>query len=266
MPTKIDTEVQLLRLLSSSSIQIDATFLRTSTHQVKYGAEHLDRFYADFDAIKDQRFDAIIITGAPVEQLPFEEVDYWDELVKVVHWANDNVFAELFICWGAQAGLYIDFDVEKVIYPQKVFGIYPHSLCCTHRITRGFDDVVNVPQSRYTGLGEEQLTKQIERGRLIPLVSSSEAGPNILITPHAHKTYVLGHFEYDRTTLDAEYKRDVARGLKTALPVNYYPDDDPARTPVQNWGAHANLLFDNWIDFVYQETPYDLSTLKPCKF
>jgi homoserine O-succinyltransferase len=266
MPTKIDTEVQLLRLLSSSSIQIDVTFLRTSTHQVKYGAEHLDRFYADFDTIKGQRFDAIIITGAPVEQLPFEEVDYWEELVEVVHWANDNVFAELFICWGAQAGLYIDFDVSKVIYPQKLFGIYPHNTSTPHRLTRGFGDTVQVPQSRYTGLNKQDLQHRIDQGKLISLVDSKDAGPNILITPHAHKTYVLGHFEYDRHTLDTEYKRDLERGLSTQIPLNYYPGDDPSKRPMQNWSAHANLFFDNWIDFVYQETPYDLGTLKPCEF
>jgi homoserine O-succinyltransferase len=306
MPTKIDTEVQLLRLLSRSSIQIEASFLRAATHEAKHGADHLDRFYVDFDDIKDDKFDAIIITGAPVEQLPFDEVDYWSEFEKVVHWANNNVFAELFICWGAAAGLQVDFGVGKEVLDEKLFGVYPHKLApessavvtshggettsANHPLMRGFDDVFNIPNSRFIKPDAADLERVLGEGKLIPLAVSDEIGVNILTTPHIHKTYVLGHFEYDRETLDAEYRRDTVSendpnenkafievgplcspkipksqpGVK--LPVNYYPSDDPTQQPNFSWRSHANLFFMNWIDYIYQETPYDLADLKPCRF
>ncbi|GHT81835.1 homoserine O-succinyltransferase [Actinomycetota bacterium] len=266
MPTKIDTEVQLLRLLSRSSIQIEAYFLRASTHVPKHDSAHLNHFYVNFDDIKDQRFDAIIFTGAPVEQLDFEEVDYWDEFKKVVQWASDNVFAELFICWGAQAGLYSEFGIQKQMLKDKLFGAYPHSIVATHQFTRGFDDTVYIPQSRHSDVDITGLQKVINEGKLLELVSSYALGPNILTTPHGHKTYVLGHLEYDRGTLENEYKRDVSQGLNTDVPKNYYPEDNPKLEPLMSWKAHANLFFVNWINYVYQETPFDLNKLSPCKF
>ncbi|MDR2538261.1 MAG: homoserine O-succinyltransferase, partial [Bifidobacteriaceae bacterium] len=219
MPTKIDTEVQLLRLLSLSSIQIEPLFLKTSSHQTKYGAEHLDKFYVDFPSISNQRFDAIIITGAPLEQLDFEQVDYWDELVEVVHWANDNVFAELFICWGAQAGLYIDFGIQKTMLEQKLFGVFDYTTSGQHRLTRGFDDVIRIPQSRFSELNHSDLAKVIASGKLIPLLTDTHGTPNIITTPHTHKTYLLGHLEYDRETLDIEYRRDLAHAKNSQYSV-----------------------------------------------
>ncbi|MDR1447895.1 MAG: homoserine O-succinyltransferase [Candidatus Ancillula sp.] len=266
MPAKVDTEVQLLRLLSNSSIQIESYFLRTVTHNVKYEAEHLDRFYVDFNDIINKKFDAIIITGAPLEQLAFEEVDYWDELVKVINWASNNVFAELFICWGAAAGLYVDFGVEKVNLSEKISGIFQHTKCRMNRLTRGFDDVFNIPHSRYTMPDPQQLNELVEQGKLITLVDSPETSATILTTPHMHKTYILGHLEYDRETLDTEYRRDLRRGINAKIPRNYYPNDDYMETPQFSWRATASLFFGNWIDYVYQETPYDLSKLIPCKF
>jgi homoserine O-succinyltransferase len=266
MPTKIDTEVQLLRLLSRSSIQIEAYFLRTSSHNVKYGSQHLDKFYVNFSEIADQRFDAIIITGAPVEQLPFTQVDYFDELCQIINWANSNVFGELFICWGAQAGLYTEFGIDKVDLAQKLFGVYPHHVTTPHRLTRGFDDTVLIPQSRHTDVDHIKLESVIESGKLLPLVSSNALGPNVLTTPHGHKTYILGHLEYDRMTLGHEYWRDIERGFTIDVPKNYYPNDNPNIEPNMSWCAHANLFFINWIDYVYQETLYDLNSMQPCAF
>jgi homoserine O-succinyltransferase len=266
MPTKIDTEVQILRLLSRSSIQIESFFLKVSSHEFKHDVEHLKRFYYSFDELKGQKFDAIIITGAPVEQMPFKDVDYWDEFCEIVHWASHNVFAKLFICWGAQAGMYIDFDIDKHNLESKLFGIYPHTIIKDHEFTRGFDDIVMIPQSRHTDINHNELGEIIRQGKLVPLVSSTALGSNILTTPKGHKTYVLGHLEYDRETLENEYKRDISEGKVIDVPKNYYAKDDPSQSPEMSWKSHANLFFINWINYVYQETPFDLDTLKPCVF
>jgi homoserine O-succinyltransferase len=261
MPTKIATEVQLLRLLSSSSIQIEACFLRVATHHVKHGAEHLDKFYKEFDEIKGEQFDAIVVTGAPVEQLAFEEVDYWAEFQEIMDWARTNVFAKLYICWGAQAGLYLDFGVKKVIYPEKLLGIYKYQRVGKHVLTRGFDDEFMMPQSRYTGLNQGDLADKLAEGELICLATSSDADGGAIFTTHdKRQTYVTGHLEYDRDTLDIEYKRDAKAGVGQ-MPKNYYPDDDPAQTPKFTWRAHADLFFSNWIGTVYQDTPFDLKEL-----
>jgi homoserine O-succinyltransferase len=264
MPTKIDTEVQLLRLMSRSSIQIEPVFLRTATYKPSHDSMHLDSFYVEFDDIKDQQFDAIIITGAPVEQLKFDDVQYFDEFVKIVKWSESNVFAKLFICWGAQAGLYVDFDVEKQLLEQKIFGVYPHKVAKSargHHLTRGFDDIIYIPQSRHSGLNARQVQEKIDCGELMSLIESSALGFNVLATPDSRKVYVLGHFEYDRNTLKNEYVRDLERGMSLDVPKNYFPGDDPKLAPNVTWRSHANLFFVNWINFIYQETPYDLREL-----
>jgi homoserine O-succinyltransferase len=233
---------------------------------VKHEAEHLDRFYVDFADIRRQKFDAIIITGAPLEQLEFTAVDYWDELVEVITWANRNVFAQLFICWGAIAGLFIDFGVQKVNLPGKISGVFLHTKRAENRLTRGFDDVFSIPHSRYSTPNAEQLNALISQRRLEVLADSAQIGATILTTKRLNKTYILGHLEYDRKTLDTEYRRDLARGADPEVPQNYYPDNDISKTPQFMWRAVASLFFSNWIDYVYQETEYDLSALKPCEF
>ncbi len=257
MPNKIDTEIQLLRLISQSPLQIDVDFLKLVSHTHKNTSpNHLSKFYLSFEEIKNTCYDGLIITGAPVETLPFEEVDYWQELVKVMDWSQTNTTSVIHICWGAQAGLYHHYKVEKIQYEQKLFGIYPQRLNISHRLFRGFDDIFMGPQSRYTGIDESQI--QEEQLRIV--AANDEIGATILISTDDHNIFLLGHFEYDTDSLQREYLRDQQRGLATKLPVNYFEDE--GLTKVTNcWRGHAHLLYHNWLNDVYQMTPYHLEDI-----
>ncbi len=258
MPLKEDTELQLLRSFSNTPLQIDLTFLMVKSHiPQNTSANHLNRFYTSFDEIKEQKFDGMIITGAPVEQMPFEEVDYWDEVCRIMDWTDTNVTSTMYLCWGAQAGLYHYYGIDKVALPEKLFGIYRHRVL--HRRTplvRGFDDEFYAPHSRHT----TNRTEDIENcSELTVLAKSDEAGVLLVKSNDDKRIFVMGHPEYDRYTLDKEYKRDVSKGLDIHLPVNYYPDNDPEQKPLLLWRAHANALYSNWLNYyVYQVTPYDL--------
>jgi homoserine O-succinyltransferase/O-acetyltransferase len=262
MPTKIATETQLLRLLGNTSLQVDVTLLRTNSHQSKNTPEeHLLNFYLTFDQVRDEKFDALIITGAPVEQLPFEEVDYWPELQEIMDWGLENVFSLFYICWGAQAALYHHFGVQKYPLPAKQFGVFPHRVLEKNvKLLRGFDDIFYAPHSRHTEVRQTDIEKVPD---LKVLVASEEAGVYIAGTRDGRQIFVTGHSEYDPLTLKKEYDRDVSAGLPISIPVNYYPGDDPSREPVVRWRGHANLLCANWINYyVYQETPYDIATFQ----
>lgn len=261
MPTKLETETQLLRLLSNSPLQIDIDFLQVATHEAKnVSKSHMDKFYNVFEDIKDNKYDGMIITGAPVEQMPFEEVDYWDELCKIMEWSKKNVYSVMHICWGAQAGLYYHYGIKKYPTDKKIFGIFPHfCLDDTHPLMRGLDDIYYVPHSRHT---------QIKRGDIaqikdLQILSYSEdAGVHIVADMDCRKFFITGHSEYDRDTLAKEYFRDIDKGLDIDMPVNYFPKNDPKAVPKMTWRGTANLIFNNWLNyFVYQKTPYDLSTL-----
>jgi len=258
MPTKIATETQLLRLLGNTPLQVEVTLLRTNSHTSKNTPEeHLLTFYQTFAEVKDQKFDGLIITGAPVEHLPFEEVDYWDELTEIMDWGLKNVFSLFYICWAAQAALYHQFGIPKYPLPAKMFGVFPHHILENHvKLLRGFDDVVYAPHSRHTEVRREDIEKVPE---LRILLESEEAGVYLVATRDGRQIFVTGHSEYDPLTLKSEYDRDVAAGLPIHVPVNYYPNNDPHRPPIVRWRSHAHLLFANWINYyVYQETPYDL--------
>ncbi|MBO6259496.1 MAG: homoserine O-succinyltransferase [Lachnospiraceae bacterium] len=258
MPLKEDTELQLLRSFSNTPLQIDLTFLMVKSHiPQNTSVNHLNRFYTSFDEIKDQKFDGMIITGAPVEQMPFEEVDYWDEVCRIMDWTDTNVTSTMYLCWGAQAGLYHYYGIDKVALPEKLFGIYRHKVL--HRRTplvRGFDDEFYAPHSRHT----TNRTEDIEAcSELTVLAKSDEAGVLLVKSNDDKRIFVMGHPEYDRYTLDKEYKRDIGKGLDIHLPLNYYPDNDPEKKPLLLWRAHANALYSNWLNYyVYQVTPYDL--------
>lgn len=261
MPKKIETETQISRILGNTPLQIELTLIRTKTHISKnVSKEHLLSFYKTFDEIKNQKFDGMIITGAPVEMLPFEEVDYWDELCGIMDWSIKNVHSTLHICWGAQAGLYHHFGIKKYKMDEKLFGVFPHTCDYpTSMLLRGFDNVFYAPHSRYTYVKREEIEKCND---LRILASSKEAGVHIVSKIGGRQFFVMGHSEYDPLTLDSEYRRDVSAGLDTALPKNYYIDNDPANGPLVNWRAHGNLLFTNWLNyFVYQSTPFDLEEL-----
>lgn len=262
MPTKISTETQLLRLLGNSPLQIEVTLLQTKTHESKNtSAEHLGSFYSYFEDVRDQRFDGLIITGAPIETLDFEEVDYWDELVEIMEWSKKNVFSTLHICWGAQAGLYHHYGIPKYLLPKKTFGVFEHHLEQNFvKLFRGFDDVFYVPHSRHTGIHRDPIDTHPD---LELMASSEEAGVYIVTARNGRQIFVTGHSEYDPDTLKEEYERDIAMGKSINIPNNYYPDDDPTRPPIVRWRGHANLLFTNWLNYyVYQETPYELSKAK----
>ena len=257
MPTKVATETQLLRLLGNSALQVEVTLLHTSTHESKnIDAEHLLKHYATFDEIRDQKFDGFIVTGAPVEQLPFEEVDYWDELTHIIDWADANTESTLYICWGAQAGLYHRYGVPKYDLPHKMFGVYEHRvLNPTESLLRGFDDVFLAPHSRHTEIRRADVDKVND---LQVLAESDKAGLYLLGTKDGRHIFVTGHSEYDPLTLKSEYDRDISKGLPIHVPQNYYPDDDPSQHPQVRWRGHANLLFSNWLNYyVYQVTPFD---------
>jgi homoserine O-succinyltransferase len=261
MPTKIATETQLLRLIGNSALQVEITLLRTAAHQSRNTPEeHLLAFYQTIDDVKDERFDGLIITGAPVENLPFEAVDYWNELQYIMDWREDHAFATFYICWGAQAGLYHHFGVPKYPLPEKMFGVFPHTIHHPNLpLFRGFDDVYYAPHSRHTEVRAQDIASVPE---LEVLSESDEAGLYIAATRDGRQIFVTGHSEYDPPTLKTEYDRDVALGLPIRVPRNYYPGDDPTRTPVVRWRSHANLLFANWLNYyVYQQTPFDLNLL-----
>lgn len=260
MPEKIVTETQLLRLLGNTPLHVEIELLQTASHTSKNTSkEHLLAFYKTFDEIKSMKFDGLIITGAPVELLNFEDVDYWDELCSIMEWSKTNVYSVLHICWGAQAGLYYHYGIKKYIYPEKLTGIFSHKcLIPEHPLMRGFDDIYLVPHSRYTGVLENDIRAVDD---LDILSVSNEAGVHIVADHECRKFFVTGHSEYDRQTLAAEYTRDKAKGLNH-FPRHYFPQDDPLNTPHMNWRAHASLLFSNWLNYiVYQHTPYDLSSL-----
>ncbi len=261
MPTKIATETQLLRLLGNTAIQVEPVLVRMSSHDSKNTPEeHLLAFYKTFEEIRNEKFDGLIITGAPVEHLPFEEVDYWQELTEILNWGYTHVFAHLYICWAAQAALFHQFGIPKYPLPDKQFGAYAHHILEKNvKLLRGFDDVFYAPHSRHTEIRRTDIDKIPD---LKILAESDDAGIYIVGTTDGRQLFVTGHSEYDPLTLKKEYDRDIAAKLPISVPVNYYPDDDPARDPVVRWRGHANLLFANWINYyVYQETPYDLNQL-----
>ncbi len=261
MPTTVATEIQLLRLLGNSPLQADLTLLHMGSHDSRNAPPgHLDRFYETLDQVMHERFDGMIITGAPVETLEFEEVDYWEELSALMDYATSNVWSSLHICWGAQAGLYRRYGIKKRALGKKLFGVFPHQVAeRKNPLFRGFDDVFLAPQSRYTESDRAQIQACPD---LAIEAESEEAGVFIASARGGREVYVTGHLEYDPLTLDAEYRRDVAKGLPIGVPKNYYPGDDPLQNPVVRWRAHAHLFFSNWLNYcVYQETPYRLEEL-----
>ncbi|MCI8604047.1 MAG: homoserine O-succinyltransferase [Ruminiclostridium sp.] len=261
MPTKIETETQLLRLLSNTPLQVDITLIYTETHLPKNTTwEHLQNFYTTFDKVREQYFDGIFITGAPVEKLEFEEVNYWTELCHIMEWSKSHSFCTVHICWGAFAGLYYHYGINKKPLPKKLFGVFPHKVeVANHPLLKGFDDVFFVPHSRHTEID----TADIELcPKLTVLASSDEAGAYIIADGSNRQIFITGHAEYDRDTLKNEYLRDKEKGLEIEVPKNYFPYDDPSLTPLITWKGHASLMYSNWLNFcVYQETPYDLNDL-----
>ena len=262
MPTKIETETQLLRLLSNTPLQMEITLLKMNSYISRnISEEHMKNFYKTFYDIKNEKFDGLIITGAPVETIEFEKVDYWKELTEILKWSNRHVFSTLYICWGAQAGLYYHYGIKKYPLKEKLFGIYPLELNDSNiALFRGFDEIFYIPQSRHTEVKEEDINKIEE---LEILAKSPEAGVSIVRTKDKRKIFVTGHMEYDRMTLADEYERDIRLGREIRVPFNYYPEDNPEKTPPFKWRGHANLFFINWINHhVYQETPYNLDELE----
>ena len=263
MPKKIETETQILRLLSNTPLQVDIELIQMASHVTKNTPiEHLTKFYKTFDDVRNQRFDGLIITGAPVEQIPFEDVDYWKELCGIMEWSKKNVYSTWHICWGAQAGLYYHYDVPKYDLPAKMFGIFPHKAeVANHPLLRGFDEKFFVPHSRHTEVKRMDVEKVKQ---LHILASSPESGVNIIADETERQFFITGHFEYDRFTLANEYFRDKDKGLPIDVPKHYFPYDDPSQPPQFNWRAHANLLFSNWLNYcVYQKTPFNLEELEP---
>ncbi|WP_207695023.1 homoserine O-succinyltransferase [Enterococcus sp. DIV0212c] len=261
MPKKDETEVQLLRLLSNTPLQINVEFLHMSSHEAKNtSSDHLNRFYHQFKGIKENFYDGLIITGAPIEQLPFEQVDYWEELQEIFKWSTSHVFSTFHICWGAQAGLFYHHKIDKHLLDQKLTGIYAHNvLAPTWSILKGFDDVFFAPHSRYTGIDRKDIdaTEELE-----VLVESKEAGLFLVGNKNNRAFYAMGHLEYDRETLQQEFKRDQIKGLHPKIPQNYFPNNNVDESPQLLWHMAASLLFSNWINYaVYQNTPYNLSDL-----
>lgn len=260
MPKKIETETQLLRLLSNSPLQVEIELLQTASHTPKNTSpEHLLKFYKTFSDVKHMRFDGMVITGAPVEQMPFEEVNYWQELVDIMEWTKTNVCSTFHICWGAQAGLYYHYGINKEPLSSKMFGIYKHKVTApTHKLVRGFDEFYYAPHSRHT----TSIDKDILACDSLEVLSYSEqAGINIIAGRDRRQFFVTSHSEYDRNTLADEYLRDANKGLKIDTPINYFPNNDPSAEPSFIWRGHAHLLFNNWLNyFVYQQTPYDLES------
>lgn len=261
MPLKEATEVQMLRSMSNTPLQINMTFLTTSTYVGHNTAKsHLDQFYLTYADVKDRKFDGLIITGAPVELMEYEEVAYWDELCEIMEWSKTHVTSTLHICWGAQAAMYYHYGITKQALPQKMFGVFEHTV--HHRkepFVRGFDDVFYIPHSRHTTIDPDAVRNHPD---LTVLADSEEAGICIAMSKDGSKVFVFGHPEYDRMTLDSEYKRDIGKGLDIAIPKNYYPNNDPSCKPLLTWRAHANTMYSNWLNYyVYQSTPYDIGTI-----
>ena len=265
MPTKIATETQLARLLGNTPIQVELELLMVKSHVAKNTSEeHMLAFYKTFDQVCGKTYDGMVITGAPVERMAFEDVEYWDELCAIFEWTKTHVTSTFHICWGAQAGLYYHYGIRKEILPQKMFGIFEHRVTRpSNPLVRGFDEVFYAPHSRHTGISRADVDR-CEALRI--LAESDEAGPFLMSTENGRQIFVTGHPEYDKYTLDAEYKRDVAKGLPIAIPKNYYPGDDPEQPPLFRWRAHAHLLYENWLNYyVYQNTPYDLGAMERVK-
>lgn len=264
MPNKSVTETQLLRALSNTPLQVDIDLMRVASHVSTHTSEeHLIKYYETFDEMKERYYDGLIITGAPVEQIPFEEVDYWDELTRIMEWSKTHVYSTMHICWGAMAGLYYHYGVPKYDLPEKAFGIFEHSMTYSKpvKLFRGFDDVFYVPHSRHTEIHKADVEKCPQ---LRILSESDECGLYAVADRHGRQFFITGHSEYDVNTLDEEYKRDLAKGLSIKIPINYYRDDDPNKEPVLRWRSSGSLLFNNWLNFyVYQKTPFDLSLLEP---
>ncbi len=257
MPLKEDTELQILRSLSNTPLQVNVTFVTTASHESTHTSlSHLNKFYQDFSEIRHRNFDGMIITGAPVEQIPFAEVDYWDEICEIMDWSDTHVTSTLHLCWGAQAGLYYYYGIPKYALPEKKFGVYLHHV--RNRkipLVRGFDDYFYAPHSRHT---ETRMEDVVACPQLTILADSEEAGVFLLMAEDGRKIFVMGHPEYDRLTLDTEYHRDKDKGLPIKLPVNYYPQDDDTKRPLLQWRSHGNLLYYNWLNYyVYQATPYE---------
>ena len=261
MPTKIATETQLSRVLGNTPLQVNLELMHTSSHVSKnVSQEHLLSFYKSFDELKHRKFDGMVITGAPVEMMPFEEVDYWEELCQIMEWSKTNVHSTFHICWGAQAGLYYHYGIQKQVMPEKLFGVFPHTADYKRAILlRGFDDVFWVPHSRHTTISRED----IDAGPELKIIASSDrAGVYAVMNKGGRQIFVTGHSEYDPDTLEKEYLRDKNAGLPIAVPENYYPGNDDTKEPVVLWRSHANLLFSNWLNyFVYQTTPYDIMSI-----
>lgn len=261
MPTKIETETQLLRLLGNSPLQVDIELLQMASHTSKNTSpHHLTTFYKTFNQVKEETYDGMIITGAPVEQLEFEDVDYWSELCEIMEWSKHNVYSTFHICWGAQAGLYYHYGIKKYRLDEKLSGIYNHKvLNPNHSLVRGFDDTFVLPHSRYTGVHSEDIRK---KPALEILAMSDLAGVSIVCSRNGRQVFVTGHAEYDRDTLANEYFRDKNKGIEPKVPYNYFPNDDASLTPPMCWRSNATLLYTNWLNyFVYQATPYDLHDL-----
>ncbi len=262
MPTKITTETQLLRLLSNSPLQVEIDFLQMNSHTSKNTSqEHLSLFYKTFEEIENQKYDGMIITGAPVENMEFEEVDYWDELTRIMDWSNTHVTSTFHICWAAQAGLYYHYGVPKYPLNEKCSGVFEHRINRrTSKLVRGFDTTFFAPHSRHTEVRREDIKKV--KGLEI-LAESDEAGVYIVFTKGGRKIFVMGHSEYDETTLKDEYFRDLDKGMNPKVPCHYFPGDNPKKRPIMRWRSHASLLFSNWLNyFVYQITPYDIETIR----
>jgi homoserine O-succinyltransferase len=262
MPLKITTETDLARLLSNTPLQLEIEFMKLKSHTSKNTSiEHMKQFYKSFHKMRDQRYDGMIITGAPVEQLEFEDVTYWDEMKEIFDWAKTHVTSTLYICWAAQAGLYHGYGIRKYPLEKKMFGVFKHTFNDKHNaISRGFDDEFYVPHSRHTEIHAEDIVKVPE---LTLLSESPESGVYMVMARNGREFYITGHSEYSPNTLDSEYKRDLHKGLPIEMPKNYYTDDDPEKQPLVRWRAHANLLFTNWLNyFVYQETPFDITQIR----
>ena len=265
MPTKIVTEAQLMRLLSNTPIQVEAVLIHPKSHKAKNTPEdHLINFYQTFDEIKNKKFDGLVITGAPVETMSFEEVDYWDELTEIMEWSKTNVYSTMHICWGAQAGLYYHYGIQKYPLEEKVFGVYKHKVTKKNTmLLRGFDDEFFAPHSRYTEVRRDDIEKVDD---LTIVAESREAGIYLVMSKNGRQIFIMGHSEYDPLTLKSEYLRDKAKGSDVKIPKHYFPGDDPRRDPVVRWRGHSNLLFSNWLNYyVYQQTPYDLEKIEPLK-
>jgi len=262
MPLKITTETDLVRLLSNTPLQLEIDFMKLKSHTSKNTSiEHMKQFYKTFHSMQDQRYDGMIITGAPVEQMEFEEVTYWNEMKEIFDWAKTHVTSTLYICWAAQAGLYHGYGIKKYPLDKKMFGVFKHSFNDPHNsISRGFDDEFFVPHSRHTEIRAEDILKVPE---LTLLSESKDSGVYMVMARNGREFFITGHSEYSPNTLDTEYKRDLHKGLPIEIPRNYYTDDDPSKKPLVKWRAHANLLFTNWLNyFVYQETPYDITQIR----